>query len=163
MSTSRLGAAAAGALLLAAVLAGCGGDDGGPRLSRAAFTDKANKECQTLKQASQEFHDAQKPSAAGKQVSGMLRKVADRLRQLVRNVDRLVPPNAIQGEVDTLLGVLASYADGLDTLASRTGADETFQNVLDANVKTVNRLNDLATRAGQLVVNLGLTACVLPA
>jgi hypothetical protein len=93
----------------------------------------------------------------------MLRNVADRLRQLVRNVDRLVPPNAIQGEVDTLLGVLASYADGLDTLASRTGADETFQNVLDANVKTVNRLNDLATRAGQLVVNLGLTACVLPA
>ena len=161
MGTSRLATACAVALLVAVAFGGCGGD-AGPRLSRAAFITKASKECHTLKQASDEFRAAQAPSAVGKQVANMLHKVADRLRELVRNVDRLVPPAAIQGEVDTLLGVLADYANGLDTLAYHAGTDQSFQGLLEANVGTVNRLNDLATRAGQVVVHLKLTACVLP-
>jgi hypothetical protein len=151
----------ASALVIAIVVGGCGGG-GGPALSRGAFIAKANKECDSLKQASDDFHAAQQPSATGQKVAKFLRAAADRLRQLVQNVGDLVPPASLQGKVDALLKVLGEYADGLDSLASHTQSGQRFQEVLDANAKTVDRLNGLATRAGQLVVNLELTACAPP-
>lgn len=162
VGTSRFAAASTVALLAAAVFVGCGGDDG-PPLTRAAFTAKANTECQTLKDAGDEFRKAQDPLATGKQVARYLRAGADRLRELVRNLDRLVPPDSTSGDVDRLLSVLARYADGLDTLAARTGSTQSFRSLLEENSNTVDRLNGLATRAGELVVRLGLTGCVLTA
>ncbi len=162
MGIPRRALAAVMALTTVTVLGACGGDNG-PPLSRAAFTKKANAECDSLRRASDDFHNAQQPGASGQEVATSLHDAAALLRQLVGNVERLVPPDAIAGEVDTLLGVLADYADGLDTLASRTKANQTFQNVLDDNVRIVNRLNTLAGRAGQIVVNLRLTKCAPPA
>jgi len=150
------------AVALGAVLLGACGGGSGPKLSIAAFKRKANTECQSLKAASDAFQKAQSPTAEGKAVARYMRTAADRLRMLVRRVDELVPPDELAADVDSLLGVLSDYADGIDHLASTVKVGERFQDVLQKNAPTVNRLNKLATRAFNLVGTLGLVGCVLP-
>jgi hypothetical protein len=158
--TRSTGALLALATAAALTLAACGGDSG-PRLSRAAFTQKADEECATLKAASDSLRAAQEPGATGKAVTKHLGSAADQLRSLVDQLDALAPPAAIEGQVDELLGVLGQYADGLDALGDRAGTSKTFQQVLDENTDEVNALNDLAQQSSNLVEALGLTGCML--
>ena len=129
------------AFLSGAVLVSCGGET---RLTISEFTDAANQECASLKEASDEFRKAQDPSFEGEQVATFVHGVADRLRALVENLDDLAPPEEMEPDVDELLGVLSDYADGLDELADATGPGQTFQGVLQENTAIVNRLNGLA-------------------
>jgi hypothetical protein len=84
------------------------------------------------------------------------------LRRLVRRVDDLVPPDDMEENVDKMLGHLADYADGLDELADDTGPDQSYQEVLQAHPKTVDRLNKIATKVSAIVGQIPLVGCVLP-
>ena len=156
LTLRRLAAAlAAGAFALAS----CRGAE---RLSIPEFTESANEECASLRQASDDFRQAQDPSFTGDDVADFVHKVSDRLRELVGNLDALAPPERIEPDVEELLGVLSDYADGLDELAAATGPGQTFQGVLQEQTGIVNRLNELAPRATVLVSELGLVSCILP-
>lgn len=147
-------------LVVVALNAGCGG--GGPQLTRADFQQKADKECKSLQKASDAFARAQAPGAKGDDVAKYLRAGANELRDLVKHVDELEPPDEMQGGVDQLLKLLSEYADGLDTLANRTGSQQTYQEALHESSKTVEHLNTIATKASTQVARLGLIACILP-
>jgi hypothetical protein len=140
-----------------------GGGSGGPTLSRTAFTQKANAECSTLKAASNDLAQAQDPGMTGAKVAKFLHLASDKLRLLVRRVDALTPPDALSGDVDTLLSLLGRYADGLDKLADRVKAGETFQVALNGNAALVNTLNGFADRATNLAAKIGLAGCILAA
>jgi hypothetical protein len=145
--------------LLALALTACGGD---PPLDRNEFLRKANAECATLKTASEDFLKAQQPTSTGDDVAKHFRNAADALRRLVRRLDALVPPEDMEDNVDALLGHLADYADGLDELADDTGRDQTYQDVLQANGATVDRLNKIVTKVSTIVGRIPLVGCVLP-
>jgi hypothetical protein len=134
----------------------------GPRLSRAGFVAKANKECTSLKEASDSFGKAQDPSFKGAKVQRFAHRVAERLRELVGNVDALVPPEELEENVDLLLAKLGDYADGLHELADTTKSRQTFQEVIDANPRIVKQLNGIAPDVTTLVGELGLVDCILP-
>lgn len=153
--------AAVSALSVIAVLAGC--SDPGPRLSRAGFTAKANQECTALEKASNSFRLAQDPAFTGEEVQRYVRQVSDRFRELVSNVDELVPPEELESSVDALVADLAAYADGLDELADRTKAGQGFTEVIQNNPGLVGRMNTIASRVTTAVGNLGLVDCILPA
>jgi hypothetical protein len=144
-----------------AVLAGCGGGDDGPRLSRAAYTEQANAECTKLKQASDDLQLAQAPGATGAKVSDYLERAADGLAGLADGLDSLTPPAAIESDADDLGAALADYGDGLESLAGKVGKNETFADALDANQPLVRRLNTIAERATRLVGKLGIDGCQL--
>jgi len=147
------------ALSATAVLGAC---SSGPQLSRAGFIAKANEECASLEEASDAFRKAQDPAFEGAEVRRFVHRVSGRLRELVRHVDALVPPDEMEDDVDRLLADLAGYADGLDELADRTQAGQTFHGVIQASPKLVGRMNDIASRVSALVGDLGLVDCILP-
>ncbi len=146
--------------LAALLLGAC---SGGERLTRANFQERANKECEVLRKASDSFAKAQAPTARGDEVTKYLGAGADELRRLVERVDELAPPEEMEDGVDELLEVLGDYADGLDQLAQRADPEQGFQDVLQESPRIVDELNDLAERATTLVAELGLVGCVLPA
>jgi hypothetical protein len=148
------------AVLAVALVAGCSG--GGPRLTRANFQEKADKECKSLQKASDAFARAQAPGAKGEDVAKYLHAGANELRDLVTHVEELRPPESMQADLDKLLDLLDRYAGGLDTLADRAGPEQTYQDVLHESPKTVERLNVIATKASHQVALLGLVACLLP-
>ncbi|MSO78852.1 MAG: hypothetical protein EXQ79_04515 [Acidimicrobiia bacterium] len=150
----------AACVLAVVLLVGCG--KAGPRLSVAGFTAKANKECAALGKASDAFRLAQDPAFEGADVRRFVRQVSARFRQLVRNIDELVPPEQLEDSVDALVDDLTKYADGLDTLADRTKAGQGFAEVIQANSPLVRRMNSIATRVTTAVGDLGLVACILP-
>ena len=156
---SRVTCRAAGVLAVA-LLVGCG--TAGPRLSVAGFTAKANKECASLEKASDAFRLAQDPAFEGAEVRRFVHQVSDRFRQIVRNIDELVPPEELEDSVDALVSDLTKYADGLDTLAERTKAGQGFTEDIQANSTLVRRMNSIATRVTTAVGDLGLVDCILP-
>ncbi len=101
--------------LAALLLGAC---SGGERLTRANFQERANKECEVLRKASDSFAKAQAPTARGDEVTKYLGAGADELRRLVERVDELAPPEEMEDGVDELLEVLGDYADGLDSWRS---------------------------------------------
>ena len=161
MSFRRTRRAVAGALVTMALLGACSG--AGPRLSRAGFAAKANQECTTLEKASDSFRLAQDPAFEGAEVRGFLHQVSARFRELVRNIDELVPPEELEATVDRLVEDLTAYADGLDTLAARTKAGQGFAAVIQSNSPLVRRMNTIASKVTTAVGDLGLVDCILPA
>lgn len=155
----RPGVLAALACVVAVGLAACGGSE--QRLTKAEYDRKANAECATLQQASEELAKAQEPGAVGAVVTAHLGAAADRLRDLVDALEELSPPEAVEDEVERLLDVLDQYADRLEDLGGLAGPDQTLQAVLDANTDEVVALNELAQRSSNLVETLGLTGCML--
>jgi hypothetical protein len=160
MSSRQTRGALAGALVAAFVLVGC--SDTGPRLSRAGFAAQANKECTSLAQASDAFQSAQNPEFEGKQVQRFVHQVSDRFRELVQNIDELVPPEELEESVELLVTDLTAYADGLDELAERTKPGQSFTEVIQTSPKLVTRMNTIATEVTTTVGELGLVDCILP-
>lgn len=146
------------ALGAALVLTACGGD---PPLSRADFTDRVNAECETLKEASDDFRKAQDPGAEGAEVTRLLGRASNLLRDLVDNLEEIVPPDVIADDVDRLIGLLGDYADGLDEIGSKVKKGQTLQGALNESSGLVERLNRYATDVFDVVARLGLTGCVL--
>jgi hypothetical protein len=145
-------------LAIAGVLAACSDQ---VRLGIEEFTNLANEECNALREASDAFRKAQDPTFQGEEVTRHVDQVANRLRELVGNLDELGAPEALDADVQELLEVLEEYADGLEALGEQTGPNQTFQVVLEEHTEEVNRLNELSTRATELVGELGLAACIL--
>jgi hypothetical protein len=154
---------AALAVLVAVAVAACSGGSGGAPLSRSAFLGKVNGECAALKQASDDFAKAQSPSATGTRVASLLKKAAARLRSLAGEMSGVTPPDALSRKFDTLVSVLRSYADGLDTLAGKVRSGQTLQDTLNANAALVSKLNKFSDQATTTVADLGLTRCILTA
>jgi hypothetical protein len=150
------------AAVVAAGLAGCGGDDS-LRLSRADYIKGASAECSTLARASNDLRKAQAVGATGSEVSEYLTQAAAGLHDLADGLDRLAPPAVMEADADTLGTALADYGAGLQSLADEVGADDTFQSALSANQGLVRRLNDIAERATRLVARLGIDGCQLAA
>lgn len=153
----------AAAALVAALVAACGGGGGGEtkRLSAGAYREQATAHCATLERASDELRSAQAADATGETVTTFMHQAADRLRDLVASLDELAPPVALEEDADELVDGLDRYAAGLDDLAERVPADGTYEDTIEANPKTVARLNRIATQATRLVQRLELSGCLL--
>jgi hypothetical protein len=135
-----------------------GGDD--TALSRAAFTEKTNAECATLKTAGAELQAAVQTGATGQDLATYIGHSSAALRRLVDAVDALVPPEELQSDVDNLLSLIGDYADGLDELAGRVKPDQMFAELQSANVEMVTRLNKVSDRINSRITKLDLTGCV---
>jgi uncharacterized phage infection (PIP) family protein YhgE len=155
-----LGLAAVLVVVLGAALAACGGGD---RLSSAAYVRRANTECANLEQASEDLARAQTAGATGEQVREYLNRAANGLADLAEGLEALAPPAAIEDDAAALGSALADYGDGLRTLASEVGPNQTFTDTLNAHQAIVRKLNALAERATELVSTLGIDGCQLAA
>jgi len=92
-----------------------------------------------------------------------LNQAANSLGDLADGFAALTPPEAIEGETEELGTALAEYGEGLRTLASKVGPNQTFSDTLGAHQAIVRRLNRLAERATELVGTLGIDGCQLAA
>ena len=101
------------------------------------------------------------PLARRAEVTRFLGRASQRLRDLVENLEELVPPDVIVSDVNDLLGLLGDYADGLDELGSNVKSGQTLQGALNESSGLVERLNQYATDVFDVVARLGLTGCVL--
>jgi hypothetical protein len=147
------------ALVVGPLAVACSDDP--TRLSASQYRTRAGEHCQTLKDASEELRRAQAPGATGRTVRKYVHGAADELRVLVQHLDDLDPPRALERRADRLVELLAGYADGLDTLATRVGPDDTLTATFQKHQQLVQRLNHDAADATALVTRLGLTDCLL--
>ncbi len=148
-------------VLTVAGLAACGGGGGpsGPRLSQAQLVTKVNAECQGLAKAAADLMNAQDPNARGARVRHYLGAAASVLRDRIQAIGRLNPPSALAGQVSRFVSLLTQYADQLESLASSTKSNETYNDLLTRSTSQVNSLNHLADQANQIAATLGFNAC----
>lgn len=142
-------------------LAACGGGGGpsGPALSRAQAVSRVNAECRKLMQASNDLVSAQDPNAHGTRVEQYMKAAASQLRSRVAAIGALHAPASISGDLNKFVSLLGQYADGLDALASRIHASETYAALLNRSTAQVTALNDLSAQTNTIAARLGFTAC----
>jgi hypothetical protein len=141
------------------VLAACGGGSSGPPLSRAQLVTRVNAECLRLQQASTDLQNAQNPNAKGATVAHYLDAGAAQLRTHAEAIGELVPPASLSDQVSRFVSLLERYADGLDSLASNTRANETYTALLTRSTAQVNSLNSTSDQANQIAAQLDFKDC----
>ena len=148
---------AAGVVALAAVAGtACGGSDDEPgALSKSSFATKANDLCS--KAEANRIRQLQQlpPSPSGAADAKTLQSVASTDRELIRRVDALVPPEAEQDQVDTVLDAWRRRAGVEDQYADAVGAMQDPATLASA---TAN-LAQIDSSTDPVAVQLGLTEC----
>ncbi len=158
MRGCRLLTTFAASVVALATVAGtaCGGSDDEPgALSKSSFATKANALCSKA-EADRNQQLQQLPlSPSGPADAEKLQSVASIDRELIRRVDALVPPEAEQDQVDTVLDAWRRRAGVEDQYADAVGAmqDPTTLAGVTANLAQIDASTD------PLAVQLGLTAC----
>jgi SOS-response transcriptional repressor LexA len=148
--------AASVAALAAAVGTACGGSDDEPgALSKSAFAKQANALCAKAGADRNAQLQQLPPNPSGAADAQKLQSVASTDRELVRRVDALVPPEADQDQVDTVLdswrkraGVEDQYADAVGSMQ-----DPATLASFTANLAQIDAGTDPVAN------QLGLTAC----
>jgi hypothetical protein len=149
----------AAVLAVVVVLAACGGGSSGPPLSAAQLVTKVDAECLRLQTASNDLQNAQDPNAEGATVARYLHEGAAQLRSHVEAIGDLVPPSSLSSDFSRFVSLLEHYADGLDSLASRTRAHETYTALLNRSTSQVNSLNSVSDQANSLAAKLNFKDC----
>jgi hypothetical protein len=158
MRGCRLLTTFAASVVALATVAGtaCGGSDDEPgALSKSSFAAKANALCSKA-EADRNQQLQQLPlSPSGPADAEKLQSVASIGRELIRRVDALVPPEAEQDQVDTVLDAWRRRAGVEDQYADAVGAmqDPTTLAGVTANLAQIDASTD------PVAVQLGLTAC----
>jgi hypothetical protein len=134
----------------------CGGSDDEPgALSRSSFATKANDLCSKAGTERSALLQQLPPSPSGAADAKTLQNVASTDRVLIRRVDALVPPEAEQDQVDTVLDAWRRRAGVEDQYADAVGAmqDPATLASVTANLAQIDASTD------PVAVQLGLTAC----
>ena len=158
MLSTRLGLAAIAPFLLAAVvMSGCGGASNGDSgaLSRRQFATKANALCATAQTKRAQLLQQLPMSPSGPADAEKLDRIVTIDRELVREVDALIPPESEQDRVDKVLdswrnraGVEQQYADAVGAMQ-----DPATLASVTANLAQIDAATD------PIAVQLGMTEC----
>jgi hypothetical protein len=148
---------AASVVALAAVAGtACGGSEDEPgALSKSSFATKANELCSKADADRNQQLQQLPPSPSGAAEAQTLQSVASTDRELIRRVDALVPPEAEQDQVDTVLDAWRRRAGVEDQYADAVGArqDPATLASVTANLAQIDASTD------PVAVQLGLNAC----
>lgn len=134
----------------------CGGSDDDPHtLSTSSFATKANALCSKAESDRSRQLQQLPPSPSGATDAQKLQSVASIDRELIRRVDALVPPEAEQDQVDTVLDAWRRRAGVEDQYADAVGAmqDPATLASVTANLAQIDAATD------PVAVQLGLTEC----
>ena len=158
MRGTRLLTTFAAAVVALAAVAGtaCGGSDDEPgALSKSSFATKANELCTTAKGDRDAQLDQLPADPSGAADAQKLQSVATTDRELIRRVDALVPPEAEQDQVDSVLDAWRKRADLEDQYAQAVGrmTDPATLAAFAASQAQIDATTD------PVAVQLGLTAC----
>jgi hypothetical protein len=132
-----------------------GSDDEPGALSKSSFATKANALCSKAEADRNRQLQQLPPSPSEPADAEKLQSVASIDRELIRRVDALVPPEAEQDQVDTVLDAWRQRAGVEDQYADAVGAmqDPTTLAGVTANLAQIDASTD------PVAVQLGLTAC----
>jgi hypothetical protein len=124
-------------------------------LSKSSFATKANELCTKAEADRNQQLQQLPPSPSGAADAQKLQSVASIDRELIRRVDALVPPQAEQDQVDTVLDAWRRRAGVEDRYADAVGAmqDPATLASVTANLAQIDASTD------PVAVQLGLTAC----
>lgn len=123
-------------VLTAVLLAGCGSDGDGERLSTDELVDRANEICAKHIGAVNRLERGLGPPDEGGPLladfARILPQIADKFRQLVTALRKLSPPEDLEEEYGLTLDRIDRVADQLDQAAAeaRDGDREGFNSVL---------------------------------
>jgi hypothetical protein len=148
--------AACVAALAAVVGTACGGSDDEPgALSKSEFAKQANALCAKAGANRNAQLQPLPPNPSGAADAQRLKSAASTDRELIRRVDALVPPEAEQDQVDSVLDGWRKRAGVEDEYADAVGAmqDPTTLASFTANLAQIDAAADA------VAVQLGLTAC----
>ena len=140
-------------------LSACGGGGGAP-LSRADFTDRANTACKHLAAFSDKLKTAEGEEVRGEELTKRFAAAADSLAAFADELDQPEPPEVIADRVGQLVDDIGTYSDLLRELGNRAKPDQDYQQLQSANVRLVERLNEIAGRTTSLIVELQFGGCV---
>jgi hypothetical protein len=148
---------AAGVVVLAAVAGtACDGSDDEPgALSKSSFATKANDLCSKAGTERSALLQQLPPSPSGAADAQKLKSVASTDRELVRRVDALVPPEAEQDQVDTVLDAWRRRAGVEDQYADAVGAMQDPATI----ASFTENLAQIDAATDPVAVQLGLTGC----
>lgn len=146
------------ALALLAVSA-CGGGGGTP-LSRADFTDLANKACKNLTKANDDLMTAEGEAVKGKELTKRFETAADGLASFADELSQPEPPSVVASQVSKLIDEVAAYSDLLRDLGTRAKPSEDYQALQHAHQPLVMRLNEIAGRTTTLIQELQFGGCL---
>ena len=150
---------AALALLVSVVLSACGGGGGTP-LSRADFTDLANKACKNLTKANDDLMTAEGEAVTGKELTKRFAAAADGLAAFADELGEPEPPSIIASQVGKLVDDVSTYSDLLRDLGNRAKPNQDYQELQHAHQPLVMRLNDIAGRTTTLIAELQFGGCL---
>lgn len=156
MARRRLGRLTALALVL---LSACEGGGGTP-LSRADFTDRANKACENLGTASDTLKTAEGEAVQGEELTKRFASAADSLATFADELDEPEPPEIIAARVGQLVDDVGEYSDLLRELGDRAKPNQDYQQLQSSNPRLVERLNEIAVRTTSLIQELQFGGCL---
>ena len=138
-------------LLVPLLLAACGGEDRGPRLTREEFASQADAICKK--------YNEQAESLASPKSLTELADVADNtipiLRNAIREWRKLSPPESEEDTVDDWIDSVGQLVGDLEEIRDQAdkGSTQGVQNVVPKADQHNRRTNELATQLGMKVCN----------
>jgi hypothetical protein len=144
------------AAFVAVAATACGGSDDDPgTLSKSAFAEQANALCSKAKTDRDAQLQQLPPTPSGAVDAQKIHSAATVDRELIRRVDKLVPPEAEQDQVDQVLDAWRKRADLEDQYADAVAAmqDPATLASFSAEQAKIDATTD------PVAVQLGLTDC----
>jgi hypothetical protein len=138
-------------LVLPVLLAACGGDDSGPRLTKAEFASKADAICEKYNKQAESLD---RPNSLTE-----LADVADNTIPILRNAisewRKLNPPQSEADTVDEWIGSVEQLVGDLEEIRDQAdkGSMQGVQKVVPQADQHNRRTNELATQLGMTVCN----------
>jgi hypothetical protein len=138
-------------LVLPVLLAACGGDDSGPRLTKAEFASKADAICEKYNKQAESLD---RPNSLTE-----LADVADNTIPILRNAisewRKLNPPQSEADTVDEWIGSVEQLVGDLEEIRDQAdkGSMQGVQKVVPQADQHNRRTNELATQLGMSVCN----------
>jgi hypothetical protein len=138
-------------LVVPVLLAACGGDDRGPRLTKAEFASKADAICEKYNKQAESLD---RPNSLTE-----LADVADNTIPILRNAinewRKLNPPQSEADTVDEWIGSVEQLVGDLEEIRDQAdkGSMQGVQKVVPQADQHNRRTNELATQLGMTVCN----------
>jgi hypothetical protein len=137
-------------LVLPVLVAACGGEDRGPRLTKEQFASKADAICAK--------YNKQAESLASPKSLTELADVADNTIPILRNAisdwRKLNPPQSEEETVDEWIGSVEELVDDLEEIR-----DEADKGSMQGVQKVVPKADEHNRRTNELATQLGMTVC----
>jgi DNA repair ATPase RecN len=131
-------------------LTACGGDGGGPRLTKEEFASKADAICGKY---NQQVKALDNPTSL-KELADVADQTIPILHNAIRDLDKLNPPESEQDTVDQWLDQVEKLEGDLEEIRDKAN-DGDMQGVQDV----VPKADEHNKRSNELATELGMTVC----